>query len=141
MPLLYFWRADNYRRDRAFGFGFHLNQNASTMKKAGAGDSLWAFTRRRDGLYVLAAELIVRAVTHNVPGYRYGKYRVWGDRERSRYFDVEKGPNADPILRSLSVAARSRFLGQSFQGPAAVREIKEADHRILDKAACGWPVL
>src|SRR5215831_10470997 len=26
MPLLYYWRPDNYSRDRSFGFGYHLNQ-------------------------------------------------------------------------------------------------------------------
>ena len=60
MSLLYFWRLDNYRRDRVFGFGYHLNQNSPAMATVGPGDSLWAFTRRaRDGLYLLAAELIV----------------------------------------------------------------------------------
>lgn len=80
MPLLYYWRPDNYARDRVFGFGYHLNQNSHAMASVGSGDSLWAFTRRKgDRLYVLAAELIVRAVTRNPPNYRYGAYRVWGD--------------------------------------------------------------
>jgi hypothetical protein len=79
--LLYYWRLDNYARDRRFGFGYHLNQNGAAMMSAGAGDSLWAFTRRgQDGLYVLAAELVVRAVTRNPPNYRYGRYRIWGSR-------------------------------------------------------------
>ena len=52
--LLYYWRPDNYARDRAFGFGYHLNQNSQAMDRAVPGDSLWAFTRRdRDSLYVL----------------------------------------------------------------------------------------
>ena|SRR5579864_1166868 len=82
MALLYYWRPDNYSHDRAFGFGYHLNQNNALLTSMREGDSLWAFTRRRgDGLYVLAAEPIVRAVTSNVPHYRYGNYRVWGDLE------------------------------------------------------------
>jgi hypothetical protein len=142
MPLLYYWRFDNYARDRAFGFGYHLNQDSPAMSRARPGDSLWAFTRRRgDGLYVLAAELVVRAVTRNVPRYRYGAYRAWGDLERSRYFDVEAGPNAEPLLRRLSVPARARHLGQSFQGAAAVRVLTEADHRLLTALAAGLPVL
>jgi hypothetical protein len=68
VPLLYYWRPGNYSRDREFGFGYHLNQNNALLTSMREGDSLWAFTRRRvDGLYVLAAELIVRANTRNVP--------------------------------------------------------------------------
>jgi 5-methylcytosine-specific restriction enzyme A len=26
MPLLYYWRGDNYRRDLDYGAGYHLNQ-------------------------------------------------------------------------------------------------------------------
>jgi hypothetical protein len=70
MALLYYWRPDNYVRDRAFGFGYHLNQDSRRLAEMTAGDGIWAFTRRRrDGLYVLAAELIVRAVTRNVPNH------------------------------------------------------------------------
>ncbi len=141
MPLLYYWKPENYRRDREFGFGFHLNQNSPAMLRTAPGDSLWAFTRRRDGFYVLAAHLIVRGITHNVPGYRYGKYRVWADKEASRYFDVARSTNAEAILRALSVAARSRFLGQSFQGTAAVRELTQADHELLLQVAADLPIL
>ena len=135
MPLLYYWRWDNYQRDRRFGFGYHLNQNSPAMDMAGRGDSLWAFTHRPDGMYVLAAELVMRTVTRNPPNYRYGRFRVWGDLARSRYFDIERSPNVDPIVRALSVRASGERLGQSFQGHAAVRSITEADHRILAEAA------
>src|SRR5579875_1682333 len=84
-------------------------------------DSLWAFTRRGDGLYVLAADLVIRAVTHNPPHYRYGKYRAWADVARSRYFDIGRCPRIDLVIRNLSVRARAEALGQSFQGHAAVR--------------------
>ena len=132
MPALYYWRPDNYRRDRDFGFGYHLNQNSPVMAALGKGDSVWAFTRRkRDGVYVLAAELVVRAVTRNPPNYRYGKYRIWGDMRWSRYFDVDVGPNVEPLIRELSISAHGERLGQSFQGNAAVRAIAETDHRLL----------
>ncbi len=141
MPLLYYWRPDNYRQDREFGFGFHLNQNSPAMLRTAAGDSLWAFTRRRGGSYVLAAHLIVRGITHNVPSYRYGKYRLWADKNASRYFDVDLSPDAEAILRSMSVATQARFLGQSFQGNAAVRELTQADHEILLQVATDLPTL
>lgn len=142
MPLLYYWRPDNYQRDRAFGFGYHLNQNSPALGTITPGDSLWAFTRRsRDGMYVLAAELIVRAVTRNPPNYRYGKFRVWGDLRSSRYFNVDLAPNAEPLIRSLNVRAHGEYLGQSFQGHAAVRSITAADHRLLTAFARNLPVL
>jgi 5-methylcytosine-specific restriction enzyme A len=142
MPLLYYWRADNHARDQEFGFGYHLSQNSPAMASAGPGDSLWAFTRRRrDGLYILAAELVVRTVTRNRPSYRYGTYRAWGDLERSRYFDVEAGADAEPVIRRLTVSARGQHLGQSFQGHAAVRALGAADHRLLAAVAADLPLL
>lgn len=132
MSLLYYWRPDNHRRDRGFGFGYHLNQGNPILASAGAGDSVWAFTRRaRDKAYVLAAELVVRAVTMNREGYRYGRYRIWGDLERSRYFDVDAGPEAERLVRSLSPRADAEILAQSFQGHAAVRSLTSADHSML----------
>ncbi len=142
MPLLYYWRPDNYARDREFGFGFHLNQNSPAMATARPGDGLWAFTRREsDSAYVLAAELVVRAVTRNPPEYRYGAWRIWGDLTRSRYFDVEAGPRADPVIRALGIRAAGVRLGQSFQGHAAVRTISEDAHRLLSECARDLPVL
>jgi hypothetical protein len=144
VPLLYYWRPDNYSRDREFGFGYQLNQNSTLLTSVREGDSLWAFTRRRaDGLYVQAAELIVSAVTRNVPNCRYGAYRVWGDLELSRYFDIESSAaaNLEPVIRQLSVATRSRYLGQSFQGHAAVRLLAAADHQVLATFATGLPIL
>jgi hypothetical protein len=90
---------------------------------------------------VLAAELIVRALTRNPPHYRYGAFRLWGDLERGRYFDIEIGPNAEPVLRRLSISARAQHLGQAFQGHAAVRQLSEADHRVLAAVSASLPVL
>ena len=142
MPLLYYWQPDNYRRDASFGFGYHLNQNSPAMSTAVAGDSVWAFTRRRgDRLYVLAAELVVRAVTRNPPNYRYGAFRLWGDLHRSRYFDIAVSPNAEPLIRTLGVRSGAQRLGQSFQGHAAVRPISVLDHQLLAGFATDLPVL
>jgi hypothetical protein len=112
------------------------------MLASGPGDSLWAMTRRPDdGLYVLAAELVVRAVTRNPPNYRYGRFRAWGDLVRSRYFDIDAAPNAEPLIRALSVRPAGRHFGQAFQGHAAVRTISEVDHRRLAEFAIYLPVL
>ena len=89
MHLLYHWQRDNYRHDLDYGVGFHLNQANPLMHQIGIGESLWAFTRKRDGRYALAAELVVSAKTKNPDGFRYGRYRVWGDLRKSRYFGIE----------------------------------------------------
>ncbi len=140
MPLLYYWRGDNYRRDLDYGAGFHLNQANLLLHEVDIGDSLWAFTRRRDGVYVLAAELVIKAKTINPPGFRYGRYRVWGDLERSRYFLTEGQPGIEQVIRHLSVRAGADVLGRSFQGHAAVRAITEEDHRILAEVASDLPL-
>jgi 5-methylcytosine-specific restriction protein A len=137
MPLLYYWRADNYRRDLDMGAGYHLNQANPLLHQIDIGDSLWAFTRASNKSYVMAAELIVRAKTINPPSFRYGRYRVWGDLQKSRYFKVEGQPSFDQIIRSLSVQANANILGQAFQGKAAVRLITAQDHQILSAAARG----
>ncbi len=142
MPLLYYWRPDNYARDRRLWFGYHLNQSSPAMLSARPGDSLWAFTRReRDGQYVLAAGLVVRAVTTNLPHYWYGRYRIWGDLVRSRYFDIDVAPNAEPLIRPLQVKAAGQRLGQAFQGHAAVRILSHADHQVLVAFALYLPAL
>jgi 5-methylcytosine-specific restriction protein A len=126
--LLYFWRGDNYRRDLDHGVGFHLNQASPLLHQIQIGHSLWAFTRRRDARYALAAELVVSARTMNPRGFRYGPYRVWGDLQRSRYFQIDSQPDISLLIRSLSVTAKADVLGRSFQGNAAVRALSEADH-------------
>ena len=102
MPLLYYWRGDNYRRDLDFGAGYHLNQANPVLHQIEVGDSLWAFTRRTDGRYVLAAELVVRAKTLNPPNFRYGRYRVWGSLSLSRYFKTEGQPSVEFDFRDYA---------------------------------------
>jgi hypothetical protein len=138
--LLYYWRGDNYLRDVDFGVGFHLNQASPTLHRIDAGESLWAFTRRSDGVYVLAAELVAKTKTLNPRGYRYGRYRVWGDLTHSRYFAADAQPDVTTLVRSLSITARGDALGRAFQGNAAVREITDQDHRILAAYAVHLPL-
>lgn len=131
MPLLYFWRGDNYRRDLDMGAGYNLNQANPLLHSIDIGDSLWAFTRNRLGEYVLAAELVVSAKTRNPKTFRYGSYRIWGSLEKSRYFLADGQPSVEPLIRNLSFSPRADVLGQSFQGRCAVRAINLADHRLL----------
>jgi 5-methylcytosine-specific restriction enzyme A len=140
VALLYFWRGDNYRRDLDHGVGFHLNQANPLLHQIQIGHSLWAFTRKRDGRYALAAELVVSAKTMNPRGFRYGPYRVWGDLQRSRYFQIDTQPDISLLIRSLSVPAKADVLGRSFQGNAAVRALSEADHLRLLAYAESLPI-
>ena len=140
MTLLYYWRGDNYRRDLDMGAGYHLNQSNPLLHKIEIGDSLWAFTRNQLGRYVLAAELVVKAKTENPPGFRYGRYRIWGDIHLSRYFQVGDQPSIDLIIRNLSCKANARILGQSFQGLSAVKLLTQEDNLILQAAARNIPL-
>lgn len=135
MALLYYWHRDNYVRDLDMGAGYNLNQSNPLMHELYPGQSLWAFTRASDGRYALAAEIIVRAKTFNAPSFRYGKYRLWGDLQKSRYFQVEHQPNIEQVIRSLSLKTGAVYLGQSFQGNAAVRRITTPDHFVLTAVA------
>jgi hypothetical protein len=140
MPLLYYWRGDNYRHDLDFGVGYHLNQKNPLLHAVDRGDSLWAFTRRIDGAYVVAAELVVSAKTLNPRGYRYGPFRLWGDLTRSRYLSVAGQPDITMLIRSLSIKAGGDVLGRAFQGNAAVRQLAEPDHRVLAAYTLGLPL-
>ena len=140
MHLLYFWQGDNYRRDLDFGVGYHLNQGNALLHEVDIGESLWAFTRGRNGRYVLAAELVISAKTRNSKGYRYGPYRAWGDLRQSRYFAVGEQPDLSMLVRGLSVKANADVLGRSFQGAAAVRALQPADHQVLRAYAQALPL-
>lgn len=143
MPLLYYWRPDNYLADREFGFGYHLNQGSPALVRTTRGDSVWAFTRRAwsDGAYVLAAELVVQAVTANPPGYRYGPHRLWADVDRTRYFEVDAGQSRDVehLVRTLGIHANAAVLAQAFQGHSAVRAISVEAHQLLATFASDLP--
>lgn len=54
---------------------------------------------------------MVRAKTFNPRSFRYGRYRLWGDLRRSRYFRVEGQANVEPVIRTLSIRPTSDPLG------------------------------
>jgi 5-methylcytosine-specific restriction protein A len=131
VPLLYYWQPDNFRRDLDMGAGYHLSQGNPLLHSIDIGDSLWAFTRMKDGRYAIAAQLVVRAKTINPPGFRYGKYRVWGDLTQSRYFQVAGQSNAEDLLRRISGRRDAKILARAFQGYRAVRPLDAAGDRLL----------
>src|SRR4051812_40545728 len=113
MPLLFHWRGENYRADTETGFAYHLSQNSPAMLKAKPGDTTWAFTRREDRTYVLAVRGTIQRLSRNKPGFHYGSYRMHLDPARTTYFDLEQGLDVEPIIRSLSIKAKSKVLGHS----------------------------
>ena len=131
MPLLYYWRRDNYYRDLDLGAGYNLNQSNPLLHSIDVGDSLWAFTKNKINNYVLAAQLVVKAKTYNSENFRYGRYRVWGDLILSKYFNVTSQPNIEYLIRGLSCKTEAQILGKSFQGHSAVRTLTLIDHQIL----------
>ncbi len=80
---------------------------------------------------MLAAELVASARTLNPETYRYGRFRLWGDLSRSRYFSIAGQRDITPLLRVLSIRPSAEPIGRAFQGPAAVRPISPADHGML----------
>lgn len=134
MPLLYYWRPDNYRRDLDMGAGYHLNQANPLFHEIDVGDSVWALTRRSDGTYAFAAQLVVKGKTINPPQFRYGRYRIWGDLALSRYFAVAQQSNAEDVIRSLSIKTNAKILGRAFQGHAAVRSLSSQANQLLTVA-------
>lgn len=81
-----------------------------------------------------------KAKTINPPNFRYGKYRLWGDINYSRYFRVDDQPGIESVIRNLSCKANARVLGQSFQGLSAVKLISQKDSDILKFLAKELPI-
>ncbi|WGF89140.1 hypothetical protein [Marinivivus vitaminiproducens] len=131
MPILYYWRRDNYLRDIAHRYDYNLNQANPTLHDIEIGESLWAFTRNRYNSYALAAELVISSKTRNPDDYIYGSYRVWGDPQRSRYFTIDNQEDITNLIRSLRIRSGRGVLGRGFQGRAAVRRIAKSDHQLL----------
>jgi hypothetical protein len=115
--------------------GVPPHQANPLLHQIGIGESLWAFTRRSDGRYALAAELVISAKTMNPRGFRYGPYRVWGDLQRSRYFRVEAQPDVSTLIRWLTVGRvcwAVLFRGRRPSAPWKRRTICDCDFARLD---------
>jgi hypothetical protein len=143
MHLLAYWRWDNYVRDLDAGAGFHFNSKQSRLHSAiGMGETLWLFTAvKAPPRYFLVAKLVVRSKTLNAPGDRYGKYRVWGDLRRSRYFRVRPDVPEDEafeLLRGLRLVSGSlakTTRGTLPQGCQTIRGVTPSGQVLLDSFA------
>jgi 5-methylcytosine-specific restriction endonuclease McrA len=149
MDLLAYWRIDNYRRDIEGGAGFHFNSRQPRLHTAiEIGETLWLFTRLagKSGLseYRLLARLVVRSKTINAPGYRYGSYRVWGDRAQSQYYQATLAPEHDvyELFRLLAMDSGSlkdctrATMAQAVQ---TIRGLKPEGSKLLASFAAQLP--
>ena len=125
MSVVFYWKGDNYLSDMRNGKSYQLNQDSKLIIDLKPEEHVWAFTRL-DGPYVLAAYLVVSKTQFNPPGYVYGKYCAVGDTHRSRYFNVYKAIDVEPVIRKIYPQAPSinksgkRFeLGSFFEGPSS----------------------
>jgi hypothetical protein len=139
--FLYYWA--DYEDDRTKQNDFlHLNQNSPVMAEITPGATVWAISRVGKGHYVLIARLLVASVGENKPhseAAKRGNYFLKADSQRSIFFDPEHQPNMEQIIRSLSVKAQAKYLGQSFQGNSGVRALTKDDHKILEENAYETP--
>ena len=147
MSILLYWKGDNYIADMATGKAYHLNQSNELVINLKAGEHVWAFTRI-EGIYVLAADLIVINTKHNSPGYKYGSYRAIGDRQKSRYFNVNAFIDVEPEIRNIFPQAPThtktgrRFsLGSFFEGINGVRPLNSSDEKRLIAFSAPLPII
>ena len=145
MSVLFFWVGKNYRKDLTDGSAtsYWLNQNSELLYNLKQGEHVWAFTRKNDGTYVLAADLVVKTTGKNQKGdsnYDYGIYHAIG-MKTTRYFDTEKGPDAEALIRLLSFEPQAKTLGWSFQGRNAVRHLEHTDEKKLEEFAKNLPLI
>lgn len=132
MGMFFYWRRDDYVENMRSGPGFHHSRSQSHLHDIDLGHSRWGVTMTHDGRYVIAMELVAAAKTANPPGHSYGPYRVWGDPDRSRYFDVAEQSTAEPLLRSVSFHPTAQVLGQSFQGLGGLRNLTDDEERLRE---------
>jgi 5-methylcytosine-specific restriction endonuclease McrA len=129
MHLLAYWRLDNYLRDLDEGAGFNFNSRQSRLHSAiGPGETLWLFTVvKNPPRFFVVARLVVRSKTMNPPGFKYGDYRVWGDLNRSRYFQLrveERADEAFELLRRLPLVSGTLEASTRFNLPQACQTIR-----------------
>ena len=92
------------------------------------GDSIWVFTRRtEDDAYVFVEQRTVVDLPRDVGGGIHLDCQT----PPSRVFMMEGQPNAEGVIRSLSITANPPQLFLSFRGNNAVKRLTEEDHRKL----------
>jgi hypothetical protein len=136
MTFLYYWR--DFAENTRAGPVLKMNHPNRRMKELAPGDHVWALARAGAGYYIIAAKFVVASAGINAlddPDRErgYGDYFFEADPDRTRYFPVKGQPNAERVIRDLSIRAEAEHLGQSFQGLAGFRELTEDDDRKISE--------
>ena len=156
MSVLFHWKWTNYVKDTGWNThkyaikDYNLTQDNELMYSLKPGEHIWAFTRWEEKTYVLAADLIVTKTVTPSPNPQYGLYCAYGDRQNSRYFNVNAQRNVEPLIKSLDVyvnkkgqTPKVRAMGSFSQGPPnGVRLLPTSrDEQQLIQFSSGLPVI
>lgn len=138
MPVLYFWRRENFDRDiatmRAVD-GITLQQNSRAFADITLGERIWAFTRGVDGVYRLCAQLRAGSLDDLGSTNGYGRFRVVSQPGSVIFYNPDAGPEVVSLIRSLGFHPSAEVLGRSFQGANAVRVVSEREDEALQHFA------
>jgi hypothetical protein len=114
MHFLGYWVYQNFVKDVNSGATFHYNSNQPRFhEKIDLGEMLWLITGFRvtgQMQYHLAARFVIRAKTHNSPGYQYGRYRLWADPRLSDYYVIGEAEITE-LLLSLEFIPKHHIRG------------------------------
>lgn len=124
MALLYHWRKENYRsymEEWAEDHDLNLIQNSHSWRDAESGESVWAFSRREDGVYVLVASYQIESVDEEES--EYGRWIAFSFDGSTRFYNSAVGADIEPLIRELPLSMNNPTLGRNFQGPAGVKRI------------------
>jgi 5-methylcytosine-specific restriction enzyme A len=134
MGIIAYWKYINYLRDTQDGFTFHFNSNQSRLHNiTEIGEDVFAISGVRTTYgyqYFLLAHLIIKAKTLNAPGYKYGKYRIWGDEKFSKYFELKPFTQVLTKLQSIKHFKENEVqkYSQAFQ---TIRKLNENDLHLI----------
>jgi hypothetical protein len=143
MPILIYWKYSNYIKDTESGFAYHFNSNQERLHDCtDLGDDIFIVSQIRDGdvkdIFLLA-HFVVESQEFNPPNYKYGAYRIYADKEKSRYFSPSVP--LTPMLLGLSLSKPLPKNPEKHpQALQKIREISQADAQQLKAFADTLPV-
>ena len=141
MATLIYWKYSNYTAGFGSGFSYSFNSRQERLHSATEiGEDLFMITFNPEDREVhLLGHLVIKRKMLNPPDYKYGCYRVEGDRDRSTYFDPEAQP-LTPLLNEMSgikSCDEASKYGQAFQ---TMRKLNDHDASLIEAFARNLPL-
>ena len=103
MGITVYWKFSNYKADTQQGFTFHFNSNQRRLHDQtdvdGDAFAISGFQAESGFELFLLAHLVIKAKTFNPPKFKYGRYKIWADEKRSKYFQITKP--LSPLLKKF----------------------------------------